>query len=326
MLDDDRNAPTWPDNVSPRKGQPLALGVFAYFPNALRAVSECSRIGNDKHSPGEALHWKKDASVDDADAAARHLIDAVSRGPLELNEDGIAHVVAFAWRALAFAERALTGDDRWRGRKRVSSRPMRTSNVPHSSEFFEQMQTCREAYQRLAIAFASVLAGARSVLDFGCGTGAQTAALARLGFAIVGVDPLVDPQQVEPGFLFIRDDPIRDDVEASDVFDVVICTETAEHIYPDRADALIASVCRRARARVLFSAARPGQEWEGHVNCQPLDYWIAKFAAHGFEVSHDATAMLRATMIQHQAQHSGAVENFVVLDRAAGAGSSEAVD
>lgn len=309
-----------------RKRQPIALGVFAYFPKTLAALAECSLIGNEKHAPGQPLQWSKDASTDDADAAARHLVDAVAYGPLVLNDDRVPHVIAATWRMLAFSERALTGDDRWwrgphgsefpepaRAKSPLETTPM---NVPHSPEFFQQMTTCREAYARLGIAFSQVLPQGCTVLDFGCGTGHQTACLARLGYKIVGVDPLADPSLVEAGFLFIQDDPIRDEIDADDVFDVVICTEVAEHIYPERADALIASICKRARSRVIFSAARPGQQWEGHVNCQEIGYWLFRFADHGFEVSDDATVQLRAAMIQHNAQHCGAVENFVVLDRA----------
>lgn len=98
-----------------RKAQPIATGVLAYFPHAIAAVSSCSKKGNDKHNPGEPLHWAKEKSTDEADCIARHLTDALAEGPLTLNEDGVPHVVSLAWRALAFAERALTEDDRWKG-------------------------------------------------------------------------------------------------------------------------------------------------------------------------------------------------------------------
>ncbi len=98
-----------------RKAQPIATGFLGYFPHAIAAVSECSKKGNDKHNPGEHLHWAKEKSTDEADCVARHLTDALAEGPLTLNEDGVPHVVSLAWRALAFAERALTGDDRWKG-------------------------------------------------------------------------------------------------------------------------------------------------------------------------------------------------------------------
>jgi SAM-dependent methyltransferase len=194
--------------------------------------------------------------------------------------------------------------------------PLATANVPHSPEFFAQMKTCREAYKRLALAFSRVLPAGCSVFDFGCGTGHQSAALAALGFDVAGVDPLVDVSDVEQGFEFYRADPISE----SHLFsgrDVAICTEVAEHVYEERADALVAAVCSLARERVIWSAARPGQEWEGHVNLQPAQYWLDKFKAHGFEASVYYTDQLRFAMGLHQAQHVGAASNFYVLDRTA---------
>jgi hypothetical protein len=188
------------------------------------------------------------------------------------------------------------------------------ANVPHSRAFFEQMKTCREAYKRLAIAFAVAIKSGWSVFDFGCGTGHQSAALARLGFRVVGADPLVRPEDVEPGFEFNSCDPITTRGFGRDV---VICTEVAEHVYPERADALVEAVCIAAAERVVWSAARPGQDWEGHVNLQPPEYWISKFAARGFVVSDVATKHLRQAMRDLGAQHCGAADNFYVFDRKA---------
>jgi hypothetical protein len=85
-----------------RKGQPLARGVLDYFPDALLAVAELSRVGNEQHNPGEPLHWAKEKSTDEADALLRHLID---RGTLDT--DGIRHSTKVAWRALALLQREL---------------------------------------------------------------------------------------------------------------------------------------------------------------------------------------------------------------------------
>jgi 2-polyprenyl-3-methyl-5-hydroxy-6-metoxy-1,4-benzoquinol methylase len=192
-----------------------------------------------------------------------------------------------------------------------------SANVPHSREFFEQMKTCRDAYKRLALAFAMAIPNSvtrATVFDFGCGTGHQSAALARLGYSVVGADPLARPEDVEKteGFEFMSIDPIA---VRGPTTDVVICTEVAEHVYEERADALVAAVCMRARTRVIWSAAPPGQEWEGHVNLQPPDYWLTKFTANGFNVNPADTKALRDNMRALQAQHAGAAENFYVLDR-----------
>jgi len=77
--------------------------VLDYFPAALAAVAELSRAGNDKHNPGEELHWARGKSMDHADCIIRHLVD---RGKLD-PEDGILHDVKVAWRALALLQEEL---------------------------------------------------------------------------------------------------------------------------------------------------------------------------------------------------------------------------
>ena len=85
-----------------RKNLPLARGVLDYFPDALLAVADLSQKGNDKHNPGEDLHWARGKSMDHADCILRHLIE---RGSIDT--DGISHSVKVAWRALALLQEEL---------------------------------------------------------------------------------------------------------------------------------------------------------------------------------------------------------------------------
>lgn len=87
------------DEKAIRKARPIATGVLDYFPDALLAVAETSKAGNDQHNPGQPLHWSKDKSSDHADALLRHLID---RGTIDT--DGIRHSAKVAWRALALLQ------------------------------------------------------------------------------------------------------------------------------------------------------------------------------------------------------------------------------
>ena len=85
-----------------RKGAPIARGVLDYFPLAIVAVAELSRIGNEQHNPGEPLHWAREKSTDHADCIVRHLIE---RGLLDT--DGVRHSTKVAWRALALLQTEL---------------------------------------------------------------------------------------------------------------------------------------------------------------------------------------------------------------------------
>jgi hypothetical protein len=84
-----------------RKAAPMATGCLDYFPLALAEVAKLSVIANDKHNPGEPLHWSKDKSNDHADCLVRHLAD---RGTPDADMGGLSHTAAVAWRALALLQ------------------------------------------------------------------------------------------------------------------------------------------------------------------------------------------------------------------------------
>lgn len=84
-----------------RKMYPITSGVLDYFPDAIAAVAEVSFQGNEKHNPGEPLHWARGKSMDHADCIARHLVE---RGGVDGN---ILHTAALAWRALALLQEEL---------------------------------------------------------------------------------------------------------------------------------------------------------------------------------------------------------------------------
>lgn len=99
----DKKSTTLPTDSSERKSIPLVSGVLDYFPAALAEVAKVSKAGNDKHNPGEALHWAREKSSDHADCIGRHLLErgAVDKGTGQL------HSAELAWRALALLQEEL---------------------------------------------------------------------------------------------------------------------------------------------------------------------------------------------------------------------------
>lgn len=91
-----------------RKGMPVFTGVLKYFPDALKAVSQCSQAGNNQHGNGEKLFWDRAKSGDELDALTRHLIDH-SQNPIDT--DGVAHLTKVCWRSLAALQKYLEGED-----------------------------------------------------------------------------------------------------------------------------------------------------------------------------------------------------------------------
>ena len=80
-----------------RKASPVWSGVLNYFPDALLAVARVSKAGNDKHNPGQPLHWSREKSNDHMDCAARHMLTPFAIDP----DSREIHLANAAWRILA---------------------------------------------------------------------------------------------------------------------------------------------------------------------------------------------------------------------------------
>ena len=82
-----------------RKEVAVSRGLFNYFPDALALMARHSVRSNEKHNPGEPVHWSRDKSSDHEDCIARHSL-AVAVDPNSMDGDA-PHIVCRAWRALA---------------------------------------------------------------------------------------------------------------------------------------------------------------------------------------------------------------------------------
>ena len=126
----------------------------------------------------------------------------------------------------------------------------------------------------------------KSVLDVGCGRGAWlTVWHAQHGVErVLGVDG-VSAEQLKaiPARDFIRSVDLEAGFSVGERFDLVQCLEVAEHLSPEAAPLLIRSLVLHSDV-ILFSAARPGDGGEHHVNEQEPEYWRGLFSAHGFQL------------------------------------------
>lgn len=113
---------TLPTDSAARKGFPIFSGCIAYFAAALAGVARWSKLGNDKHNPGEPMHHARGKSTDHRDCIPRHLMDladieaAVARREPEFSREewpavraaAVAAILdeadALAWRALALSQ------------------------------------------------------------------------------------------------------------------------------------------------------------------------------------------------------------------------------
>jgi hypothetical protein len=92
-----------PTDSKLRKETPIYSGFLKYFPRAAAYVARISVLGNEKHNPGEPLHWAEGKSMDHPDCIVRHVIET---GTFD-EDDGALHEGKLAWRAFAHLETAL---------------------------------------------------------------------------------------------------------------------------------------------------------------------------------------------------------------------------
>lgn len=96
---------TLPLDSMERKGIPLMRGCLRYFPAALAGVALISRLGNDKHNPGQEMHHARGKSSDHGDCVIRHLVDVQDLIAAKAPPDQILHEASqLVWRALAFSQ------------------------------------------------------------------------------------------------------------------------------------------------------------------------------------------------------------------------------
>ncbi len=96
---------TLPLDSQERKNYPLMRGCLRYFPAALAGVAKVSRLGNDKHNPGQELHHDREKSMDHGDCIVRHLLDTEDLLSASADKEQILlEVSQLVWRALAYSQ------------------------------------------------------------------------------------------------------------------------------------------------------------------------------------------------------------------------------
>lgn len=97
-----------PEDPRARKKLQLYTFMFEYFPSAWLAVADVARVGNEQHNPGEPLHWAREKSTDQMNAAFNHVFDYGLGQPKDT--DGCWHLAKAVWRLMAQLQLDIESD------------------------------------------------------------------------------------------------------------------------------------------------------------------------------------------------------------------------
>ena len=187
-----------------------------------------------------------------------------------------------------------------------------------TADWFRKRGGYRGVYHRFAEAILEVFRP-ESVADVGCGAGWIVEYLTpRL--PVIGVDGC-------PDALRLMAPDVRRHVHLADLtgpvlpqmadHELCVAIEVAEHIPAGSADAFL-DWCTQG-ARLLLTAAPPGQRGLGHVNCRPQEWWIERMAARGWRHDPRLTGAWQAAAIARTRGCPWVVRNAMAFVREPGA-------
>lgn len=156
---------------------------------------------------------------------------------------------------------------------------------------FRRRSRFRDDYLALAEHLNELLAF-RSVYDVGCANGFLLEGFQLNGKEIGGIEASAAVRGVLPQSLVDRVE-IGDFANAEGSWGLVCCVEVAEHIEPERSQALVATLARLATDWIYFTAAPPGQTGRGHINCRPHVEWLGWLEDAGWSCDREVTDALR---------------------------------
>jgi SAM-dependent methyltransferase len=134
----------------------------------------------------------------------------------------------------------------------------------------------------------------KSILDLGCGSGLYPRLYQHLGVSdVLGVDGL-DLKATVLDDRTYREFDLQTPFDAGRRFDLVICLEVLEHLFPDASDTLLDSIASHADSTILFSMAEPDQPGNGHINCLSIDAVLRHWEKRGWYPDLAQTLAMRA--------------------------------
>ena len=188
--------------------------------------------------------------------------------------------------------------------------PGTTSSDPlseiYTKDFFEQFRAYGDACPALARAISSLVPEDASIVDIGCGHGFLVEALRASGLTeSYGVEGSISgatlwPKQYSETFYKIQDLTAKDAARSIPETDFVSTLEVAEHLPPSHAQHFVRLLTRHRPRLVFFGAATSFQDRgrnPGHLNEQPISYWVRRFEKEGYALDAARSATFRVGLL-----------------------------
>lgn len=168
----------------------------------------------------------------------------------------------------------------------------------YSDDFFKDNSVYTAPFDNWFSKSLSEVCGFKSIVDFGCSTGhfLKEVMNNEITVDVQGVEgsPNAFTNLVIDKSLIIQHD-LRLPLVLNRKYDLCTCMEVAEHLEDEYADTFVKTLTDSSDV-VFITAAIPGQLGHYHVNEQPKEYWIEKFAKVGYKYDEAAVTLLRQKM------------------------------
>jgi hypothetical protein len=147
--------------------------------------------------------------------------------------------------------------------------------------------------QRLALAIAAILKKEElnTLVDFGCGMAYYTEEFRLAGINCQAYDGNPNTPLLTLGTARTQDLSVEFDL--GEKFDCVLSLEVGEHIPAEFESIYLDNVAKHANGLIILSWAVPGQDGDGHVNCQSNEHIIDEMHLRAFTFDEVATKALR---------------------------------
>jgi cyclopropane fatty-acyl-phospholipid synthase-like methyltransferase len=132
-----------------------------------------------------------------------------------------------------------------------------------------------------------------TLVDFGCGTGEYARYFKRHGIDVDAYDGNPYTEQLTGGIGKVLDLSQRFNLLKQ--FGCVMSLEVGEHIPAEFEQAFLDNLIKHSidKGIIILSWAVPGQDGDGHVNCQTNDYIMQEMQNRGYYLDNLATNKLR---------------------------------